>query len=379
MRLNLAPRSTDAPARASPAATAASDNTADAGEDKWSKVFAKSSGSSSRFERSGGDGRFERSGGDRFDSRSGDARSGDARRGGGYDGRDSRSGGGNRFSRNEEVDDPRFAGKFGSGGGARRTGGEVHSMSLPTAPRSVGAAPAGAPQTVFNAVPAVDTKAQEAKEAKEKAKVEREEKERAAKEAKEMAALAAAAAALKLKEDNIAAEAAAVDLLGKGLKGKALLDAAKASETKLTGSTLLKAVLEKTNDLVATPWWTKEEFGSALSHFLAVSTDEQVAALYATQEFCHARSFPKVTAKGKERRLVEFLFSTLLSQELVEFEGFMGWADDASTLYEDSKGRIDAIVQTTAFITSVRNAMEAGDDEDEDEDDEIDAPRQTVK
>lgn len=233
--------------------------------------------------------------------------------------------------------------------------------------------------TVFAApVAVVDTKAQEAKEAKEKARAEREERERKAKEEKEMAALAAATKALKLKEENAAAETKAVEILSQGLKGAELLAAAKASATKLNAAMLFKAILEKTNDLVATPWWTKAEYGALLGSYLAVSIDEQIAALYVLQEFCHARSFPKVQVKGKERKLIEFIFSTLLSQELVEFEGFMGWADDASTLYEDSKGRIDAIVQTTAFITSVRNAMEANDEEGDD-DDEIDAPRQTVK
>jgi hypothetical protein len=59
----------------------------------------------------------------------------------------------------------------------------------------------------------------------------------------------------------------------------------------------------------------------------------------------------------------------------VEPDVYVAWADDENPIEE--AGRVTAIVQSTTFVQSIREADVEEFDEDE-EQEEIDEPRQTV-
>jgi hypothetical protein len=216
----------------------------------------------------------------------------------------------------------------------------------------------------------------EQKAAKAAKRAEREEAERKAKEAKEAAAAEAAAALEKAKNEQAIAIAAAADVMASGLKGTALLAHVKGVEVKPTGSAVLKALLEKLDDVTTTKWWVKDEFGTVLTELLKDSVKEQVNALYVVQAYCHSKKFPKVEVKGKPAKLIEVLLAVLLNNGMVDSESVLAWADDDNAA--EVGGRLDAIVQTTSFVQAIREAL-AADEEEGDEIDDIDAPREFVR
>jgi hypothetical protein len=326
------------------------------------------------------------------------------------------------------IDDPRFAGKFGSsssggrGGGGfggdrggdrgfggdrggdrsyggrggdrgdrgdRRggygrdnyssSGGYSADMPLPTAPRSameepkMPSAPAAAGPTPAQLKAQVEADQKAAKAAK---RAEKEQAEKRARETKEAAAAAAAEALEKEKTAQGIALAAATDALASGLKGPALLSHINGLPVKPTAATLLRALLAQQEDVLASKWWTADQYGAALSALLKDNMKEQVSALYEVQAYCHAKKFPKVEVKGKPTKLIEVLLAVMLNSNIVDAEGLLNWADDENPA--EVPGRLDAIVQTSTFVAAIREAA-AAQEGDEEDDDEIDAPREFVR
>lgn len=253
----------------------------------------------------------------------------------------------------------------------RGTREEVHSLALPTAPRSVAqSSPVPTPPKI--PVVVKDTN-QNDKAAKA---LQKQEANRKAKELKEQQELMIINAAKAAREASVRAYQVALELLALGVKGDELLKHVQEKRADVTGSTLLKGILEQVESELY-PWWTNGEYGSALSFLLHSSDADQVAALFVIQEYCCVKKFPKIDVKGVSRRLIEYYFGLMLSNELVDGENFVAWADDSSGDSEASLGRLDAIVQTTNFVQSVRQALLST--EEDVVDDEIDAPRETMK
>jgi uncharacterized protein YcgL (UPF0745 family) len=138
----------------------------------------------------------------------------------------------------------------------------------------------------------------------------------------------------------------------------------------------------------AVNWCKDSEFGHALktlstSNNTGSRRKQQLAVLYAVQSYCAEKNFPVMwvaskAEKGQDRKVVQkklinSLFMTLYAAELVDEETYLYWADEDET--DVVPGKLTAVVQTSEFITMLRERS----DEEEDEDDEVDAPRETVK
>jgi hypothetical protein len=155
-----------------------------------------------------------------------------------------------------------------------------------------------------------------------------------------------------------------------------LLEHVNTVSVKPTGAAVLKGVLDQMDSITTSKWWVKEEYGAALQGLLAGSVTGQVAALYAVQVYCHEKKFPKVEIKGKQTKVIEVIFAVLMNSNIIDPDSFVAWADDENQA--EVGGRVDAIVQTTSFIQSIRDLDLQEFDEDADDDD-IDAPREYVK
>lgn len=203
----------------------------------------------------------------------------------------------------------------------------------------------------------------------------REEAERLAREERAAASLRAR----QLAEEAIIVKAKLValsdELLVGGLKGSALTEHIEASSANITASALVTSVLNKIDVVnLNLKWLSNDEFGHAVKHLTHQSREEQVATLFAIQDFCYRHKFPKIDVKGKQRSYIDVVFQQLFAVEIADEGSFLAWADADS----DAPGRTDAIVQTTAFV----NLLRESDDnfsEGEDEDLYIDAPREVVK
>jgi hypothetical protein len=302
---------------------------------------------------------------------------GGAREGGFGGAREGGFGGGRFGGRggNDDVsDDPRFAKAFGS----RRDDSNVpdkENANFPSMGSVAAAVPsANKPTSTASASSPVEDEKAKAKAAKAAA---REEAERKAKEEKEAAAAKAAAEAEAAQEKAAAMKALASSAVASGSKGKDLCAHLDTMEAKPTGAALLSAVLEAQDEgtLSSLKWATDGEYGSALKK-LAPSMKDQVDLCFSVQAFCHEKKFPKVTIKDKQRKLIEIVFQLFYQNDVVDGTAFLTWCDDES---DDVPGKGNAIVQTTEFITFLREEDEEGGDEDEDEEEEeIDAPREIV-
>lgn len=134
---------------------------------------------------------------------------------------------------------------------------------------------------------------------------------------------------------------------------------------------------------VAAGWCKESEYGHALKALLTGGTSsdrrkKQLAVLYAVQSYCAAKNFPVMWVAGKDKKVVQkklinSLFLALYAGEIVDEDTFLYWADEDET--DVVPGKLTAVVQTSEFITMLREREE----EEEDEDDEVDAPREIVK
>jgi hypothetical protein len=209
------------------------------------------------------------------------------------------------------------------------------------------------------------------KQAKAAQRLEQEKKLKEEKEVKEAAIQSA-------KEAKLAAEASATkvatELVATGKKGDALSSHIKSLEVSTTVSAFIKEILSKQASATDLAWCKKSEYGSALKTLGELSgVKAQVDGLYAIQVYCHNIKFPKVDVKGQPKYYIEQLFQVLYGNELIEDAAFQAWADDDN---DDYPGRVNAIVQTTAFISFLNEAPDEGDEEEEDD---IDAPREFIQ
>lgn len=256
---------------------------------------------------------------------------------------------------------------FGFSNDARNAPGREFS----TAP-----APAPGPRELSK----TEIEARNALAAKEAAKAEkakkREEEEKAAKEAKEAKLKAEKDAAEILKAAGESARLAAEEAVASGIVGEKLYDHINSMEKKPTGASIIFKVLSIQTDLSSLLWLTKAQYGSAIKSLLEGKIKDQVAAIYAVQEFCHSKKFPKIDVKGTKRNLIEIIFSLLYKNDIVEHDAFSKWSDDDNLT--NIPGKQDSAFQTVNFFTMLNEVSDEEYDEDEEEE-EIDAPREIVR
>ena len=114
-----------------------------------------------------------------------------------------------------------------------------------------------------------------------------------------------------------------------------------------------------------------------MKYVLGSKAKEEVAALNEVQRYCHGIKFPKVEVKGNQKSLFERFFTLFYQFEIVSESGFSAWSDDED---DTVPGRLDAVVQTTAFMRVITDVIEEEYEEGEEEveEEEIDAPRETA-
>lgn len=282
-------------------------------------------------------------------------------------------GGGRRG--NDADSDPRFAGKFGKpapslGPGGDRFGSGRGNMPDRDGFTTVGAAPLPTLGPTKDEVAAEKERKENEKKARKAARdaqLQQEKEEKAA-------AKAAKDAAIQAEKDAVAAAFnIAKDVYNTGLKGEALAEHISGLSAKPTCGALLTQVLKSLSDddVNNLKWSTPSEYGSALGSLVKTAKD-QLTAIYACQEYCHDKNFPKIGPKKSS--LISLMFQVLYKYEIAIENGFSAWQDDDES---EVPGRMNATVQTTAFMQLIFEPEEEDENSEEEEDEEIDAPRET--
>ncbi len=259
--------------------------------------------------------------------------------------------------------DSRFAGKFGSSAPPGYSSGQPYRESAET-------------KAAWTQDPAELAREEEAKAAKLAKKKEKELAKKKEKEERE-AAKALEEAKKKAELDKLEhAKSIAKQVYSTGLKGDALVEHITGLSDRPTGSTLVKEIFASYEDVKSLKWCTPDEYGSALSHLIGSNAKEMVAVLNEAQRYCHGLKFPKIEVKGNMKSLFERFFTLFYQLEIVSEEGFSAWADDDD---DTVPGRVDAVVQTTAFLRVITDVIIDDEEEgEEEEEEEIDAPRETA-
>lgn len=272
------------------------------------------------------------------------------------------------MGRGADSGDSRFAGKFGN----NAPSGYSRSSSSRTSAQT---------EAAWAQDPAEIAREEEAKAAK---LAKKKEKEAAKKKEKEEREAAKAAEDAKKQEELERVEKAktiASQVYATGLKGDALVEHITALSEKPTGSTLMREIFASHGDINSLQWGANDEYGAALSYLIGTNTKDMVGTLNEAQRYCHGLKFPKVEVKGNKKSLFERFFTLFYQREIVSEDGFSAWADDDD---DTVPGRVDAVVQTTAFLRVITEVIEddeegeEGDEGEEEEEDEIDAPRETA-
>lgn len=206
---------------------------------------------------------------------------------------------------------------------------------------------------------------------KEKSKAEKTLENNARQEAQKRAMEEKAAAVEAGKVNKALKESCAETCLGSALKGSDLTALIASSVAKTTGSALLSVLLSKQADPHDFKWYKDTEFGNSLKFLLADKKEDQIEALYVIQAHFHKLNFPKVEIKGVSRNLIDVVFQALYKVEIIDDLSFLDWVEDDN---DEVPGKLNAVVQTTQFISFLRES----DVQSEDEDDEVDAPREIV-
>lgn len=255
--------------------------------------------------------------------------------------------------------DARFANSFGgpNGGGHSRTSPET--------------------EAAWAQDPAEIAREKAATEAKAAKKKEKEEAKRREKEAREAVAAAEELAKQAEKEKVERAKKVAKEVYSTGLTGEAIVEHVTSLAEKPTGATMLVEIFANYDDVKSLKWCTMSEYGSLLHYLIGTDVKQQVAALNETQRYCHSLKFPKVDVKGTMKSLFERFFTLYYQLEIINEDGFSAWQDDDD---DTIPGRVDAVVQTTAFMGVIFAVSEdeEGDEYGEGEEDEIDAPQETA-
>jgi hypothetical protein len=281
------------------------------------------------------------------------------------------------FRNTEEITDPRFAGKFGSGRSSASESSSVRDRvgSGVSAQSEKSANPSAV--LVASAAPTVDKKAEEAKAAKEAAKVAKEMERLAVAAKAEAAAKTAAERKSALILEAEAGKVAAELLFSTGKKGIDLEAHIKTLSGQPSGAGLMACILNDpsraTNPRVI---FSKDEYGRALSSLLSKSAkQQQLLALVEVEKYCGSNNFPKFSpGPGKnDLNLIEAVFQVLFESGIVDIDAFNDWVDDEDFT---TSFHTRALVQTVGFINWLNEPDENSEDEEDDE--EIDAPREIV-
>lgn len=214
------------------------------------------------------------------------------------------------------------------------------------------------------------------KAAKAAARAEEEKKRQQEKEA----ALAAKEAKMQAEKDaREKASKLSQDIIATGIKGDDLVKHIEGLEIKPEPASMVSILLAQITDPTvnaanACRWCTKSEYGQALATLNKGNAMKQLFCLYEVQKYCDGLKFPKIEVKGEKLNLIEVMFQVMYTNEVVDNDGFGLWSDDDN---DEIPGKLNAVVQTTNFI-SMLNEVDEDEENEEVEDDEVDAVRETI-
>lgn len=163
-------------------------------------------------------------------------------------------------------------------------------------------------------------------------------------------------------------------LIEEGIKENELIT--KIKFENITGSQLLKAILNKYNDPNNLNWVNADEYVKPLKCLLDNNLSEQLLCLLVIQDFCVRLSVSKIIYKNKEVYWIKLIFQLLFTQDIIEESVYWEWQELLNLFVDvniDVKNKL--CIQTAEFYNILKITFT---DQDYEEENDINGVKETI-
>ena len=152
----------------------------------------------------------------------------------------------------------------------------------------------------------------------------------------------------------------AQQLYASGKKGNELIEALSEMKLKPSAADLCSVLLVCGDPCINDFTWLQDHvYGGALIKLLGENNPTgQLELLYEVQKHCFAYKFPRIQTRSGEVSLIARLFQMLYTNNVIEPETFITWSEDTYVTSDRVQGKESAIIQTTAFILTLKALVE---------------------
>jgi hypothetical protein len=134
----------------------------------------------------------------------------------------------------------------------------------------------------------------------------------------------------------------------------------------ITGSQLLKGILNKYNDPNIYNWIELNQYGSSLQLLLKNDLKEQLLCLLMIQNYSNSFGFPKITYKNKQVYFIKIIFQLLFTYDIIDESTFWNWNDILIDIVDiDDETKKLLCIQTTEFFNILKMTFTEDDYENE--------------
>ncbi len=141
----------------------------------------------------------------------------------------------------------------------------------------------------------------------------------------------------------------------------------------ITGSQLLKEILNKYDDPNNYSWIEQNQYGLALQFLLKENSREQLLCLLLIQNYSNSHGFPKINYKDKHVYFLKMIFQLLFTYDIIDESIYWEWQEILTNIVDiDEKTKNTICIQTTEFFNILKMTFtdedyEENNDENNDE------------
>jgi|688.fasta_scaffold448215_1 hypothetical protein len=164
----------------------------------------------------------------------------------------------------------------------------------------------------------------------------------------------------KVSNSQIANELIQKQIFGNDLVKKIQME-------NISGSELLKAILNKYIDLENYTWIESNQYGASLEFLLKDNLDEQLLCLFVVQNHAYSHGFGKINYKNVQVYWLKVIFQLLFTNDIIDESTYWRWQDilvEIADLDENTKKTI--CIQTAEFFHILKITFTEEDYENED-------------
>jgi hypothetical protein len=148
----------------------------------------------------------------------------------------------------------------------------------------------------------------------------------------------------KIKDSEIAIRLIQQQMLGTDLLEMACLQ-------DITGSQLLKQILNKYNDPNNYNWIYSNQYGLLLQFLLRENPKEQLLCLLLIQNYSSLLGFPKINYKDKSIYFIKIIFQLLFTNDIIDESSYLEWQEILIEFTDlDDKVKNTITIQTAEFM-----------------------------